>query len=122
MNWVKALKLAARSSITLQLPGIDDLAGLVNGGDVEGDPEPRNLDEFRQDFAELLAGKQLSHVRRVVVLVDDLDRCLPDTVVDTLETMRLFLSVPKMAFVIAADEGPCGGRPAGSLPGEQQSG
>ena len=104
VNWVKALKLAARSSITLQLPGIDDLSSLVNDGDVDGDPEPRNLDEFRQDFAELLACEQLSHVRRVVVLVDDLDRCLPDTVVDTLETMRLFLSVPKMSFVIAADE------------------
>ena len=104
VNWVKALKLAARSSITLQLPGIDDLSGLVNEGDLEGDPEPRNLDEFRQDFAELLANEQLGHVRRVVVLVDDLDRCLSDTVVDTLETMRLFLSVPKMSFVIAADE------------------
>ena len=103
VNWVKALTLAARSSITLQLPQIDDLSSLVES-DVDGDPEPRNLDEFRQDFAELLADEQLSHVRRVVVLVDDLDRCLPDTVVDTLETMRLFLSVPKMSFVIAADE------------------
>ena len=79
VNWVKALKLAARSSITLQLPGIDDLSGLVNEGDLEGNPEPRNLDEFRQDFAELLANEQLGHVRRVVVLVDDLDRCLSDT-------------------------------------------
>ncbi|MCZ7537268.1 MAG: KAP family NTPase [Acidimicrobiia bacterium] len=40
----------------------------------------------------------------MVVLVDDLDRCLPDTVVETLETIRLFLAVPTMAFVIAADE------------------
>ena len=104
VNWVKALTLAARSSITFQLPGIDALSSLVNEGDVEGDAEPRNLDEFRKDFAELLADERLSHLRRVVVLVDDLDRCLPDTVVDTLETMRLFLSVPKMSFVIAADE------------------
>ena len=104
VNWVKALKLAARSSITLQLPGIEDLSSLINEDDPEGDPEPRNLDEFRQDFANLLTNEQLGHVRRVVVLVDDLDRCLSDTVVDTLETMRLFLSVPKMSFVIAADE------------------
>ena len=104
VNWVKALKLAARSSITLQLPGIDDLSSLINEDNLGGDPEPRNLDEFRQDFANLLADEQLGHVRRVVVLVDDLDRCLSDTVVDTLETMRLFLSVPKMSFVIAADE------------------
>ena len=104
VNWVKALTLAARSSITLQLPRIDDLSSLVNEGDMEGDSEPRNLDEFRQDFAELLADERLSHLRRVVVLVDDLDRCLPVTVVETLETMRLFLSVAKMSFVIAADE------------------
>ena len=32
VNWVKALTLAARSSITLQLPGIDDLSSLVNRG------------------------------------------------------------------------------------------
>ena len=104
VNWVKALKLAARTSITLQLPGIDDLTSLVSEGDLDDTSEPRNLDEFRRDFAELLADEHLSHLRRVVVLVDDLDRCLPDTVVDTLETMRLFLSVPKMCFVIAADE------------------
>ena len=104
VNWANALKLAARFSITLQLPGIDDLSGLINEDEVEGDPEPRNLDEFRNDFAELLADAQMKHLRRVVVLVDDLDRCLLDTVIDTLETMRLFLSVPKMSFIIAADE------------------
>ena len=104
VNWVKALKLAARTSITLQLPGIDDLTNLVSEGDADDASEPRNLDEFRRDFEVLLADEHLGHLRRVVVLVDDLDRCLPDTVVDTLETMRLFLSVPKMSFVIAADE------------------
>lgn len=106
VNWAKALKLAAKSSITLQLPGIDELTGLVNedDGDLNSEPASRNLDEFRNDFARLLGNDQLSQVRRVVVLVDDLDRCLPETIVETLETMRLFLSVPKMSFVIAADE------------------
>ena len=104
VNWVKALKLAARSSITFQIPGIDDLSSLFDDGDIKENDEPRNLDQFREDFAELLRDEQLNHVQRVVVLVDDLDRCLSDTVVDTLETMRLFLSVRKMSFVIAADE------------------
>jgi hypothetical protein len=45
----------------------------------------------------------LDEIDRVVVLVDDLDRCLPDTVVAALEAMKLFLSVRKTAFVIAAD-------------------
>ncbi|WP_245849413.1 KAP family P-loop NTPase fold protein [Mycobacterium palustre] len=105
VNWVKALKVAARSSITLQLPNLDDLSGLINEESVDGDEgESKTLDEFRTEFAELLNDDALVHVKRVVVLVDDLDRCLPETVVETLETMRLFLSVPKMSFVIAADE------------------
>lgn len=54
--------------------------------------------------ASLLAEESLRRVRRVIVLVDDLDGCLPDTVVETLETIRLFLAVPKMSFVVAADE------------------
>lgn len=104
VNWMRALKMAARTSITLQLPSIDDLGSLVSEDSPDGEPESRTLDEFRAEFAALLTDDDLSHLRRVVVLVDDLDRCLPETVVDTLETMRLFLSVPKMSFVIAADE------------------
>ena len=55
--------------------------------------------EFRLLFSKLVA---TLHKRTVVVLVDDLDRCLPDTVVETLEAIRLFLSVPNTAYVIAA--------------------
>ncbi len=40
-----------------------------------------------------------------MVVVDDLDRCLPPNVIDTFEAIRLFLSVRNTAFVIAADEG-----------------
>ncbi len=39
------------------------------------------------------------------MLVDDLDRCLPDTAIETLEAIRLFVFTTKTAFVIAADEG-----------------
>jgi predicted KAP-like P-loop ATPase len=40
----------------------------------------------------------------LVVLVDDLDRCLSDTAISTLEAMRLLLFMPRTAFIIAADE------------------
>ena len=43
-------------------------------------------------------------VDQLVVLIDDLDRCLPATAIDTLEAIRLFLFVPKTAFLIGADE------------------
>ncbi len=40
----------------------------------------------------------------LVVLIDDLDRCLPETAVSTLEAIRLFLFLDGTAFVIAADD------------------
>ncbi len=103
VDWAKAIKLAATSSLTLQIPDFDKLVELVKPK--EGDEESvRGLDEFREEFDELIKSKDLQHILKVVVLVDDLDRCLPETVVESLEAMRLFLSVPKMSFVIAADE------------------
>jgi hypothetical protein len=57
---------------------------------------------FRREFACLLKG--LPELKRVIVLVDDLDRCLPDAVMATLEAIKLFLSVEKVAFVLAADQ------------------
>ena len=59
------------------------------------------MHEFRKEFAELL---HEADIDRLVVLVDDLDRCLPTTSIETLEAIRLFLFVPRAAFVIAADE------------------
>jgi predicted KAP-like P-loop ATPase len=42
---------------------------------------------------------------KLVVLIDDLDRCLPPTTIATLEAIRLFLFLKNTAFVIAADDG-----------------
>ena len=57
--------------------------------------------EFRSDFEKLI---QKSKQGKVVILIDDLDRCLPRHIIDSLEAIKLFLNVPKTAFVIAADE------------------
>lgn len=105
VDWAKAVKLAATTAVALQLPSVDDLAQLIKEpNDETGTPEERGLAGFREEFEALLVSEELAHVRRVAVLVDDLDRCLPRTVVESLEAVKLFLSVPKMAFVIAADE------------------
>jgi hypothetical protein len=61
----------------------------------------RNIREFRSDFAKLL---EASEIETLVVFVDDLDRCMPDTVIETLEAIKLFLFVPGTVFVLGADE------------------
>lgn len=69
--------------------------------DAEDSNVPEQIHQFREDFAELLNEAKID---QLVVLIDDLDRCLPETAINTLEAIRLFLFVPKTAFVIGADE------------------
>jgi len=56
---------------------------------------------FRKDFEELI---RATNYESVVIFIDDLDRCMPERVIDTLEAIKLFLSVENTAFVIGADE------------------
>lgn len=65
--------------------------------------EPDSMSGFKEAFAELM-DLLPPETRRVVVLIDDLDRCLPPAVMGTLEAIKLFLAVPKMVFVLAADQ------------------
>lgn len=41
---------------------------------------------------------------KVVVFVDDLDRCLPSNALDVLESMKLFFDLPGFIFVVGLDE------------------
>ncbi len=56
--------------------------------------------KFRKDFSDLLSETK---IKRLVVLIDDLDRCLPERIIENLEAIKLFLNVPQTAFVIGAD-------------------
>jgi hypothetical protein len=66
-----------------------------------GDPV-EEVGTFRTEFEDLVA--KLDRVAAIVVFIDDLDRCLPETVVDTFEAIRLFLNTPKTAYVVAANQ------------------
>ncbi len=60
-----------------------------------------NISTFREDFDKLL---QRTNIDRLVVFIDELDRCSPDTILETLEAIRLFLYVGRTVFIIGADE------------------
>jgi predicted KAP-like P-loop ATPase len=61
---------------------------------------PKEIDALRRSFEETLAAMGVT----LVVLIDDLDRCLPETTISTLEAIRLLLFLKHTAFVIAADD------------------
>lgn len=74
-------------------------SGLIRTREGDGGP-PAEIDAFRAEFGEILT--QLE--KTLVVFVDNLDRCLPSNAIHTLEAIRLFLFMPRTAFVVAADE------------------
>jgi len=63
---------------------------------------PTEIKEFREAYKELI---KKSGIKRLIVLIDDLDRCLPQTAIETLEAIRLFVLWDKTAFIVGADEG-----------------
>jgi len=131
INWMRALKWTATAGasvmaanatggLSLIIPALMDFFNQNKGSleeiltsenaeqllkDVilkgDSDKKYQAVREFRRDFEDLI---QKSKQGKVVVLIDDLDRCLPRNIIENLEAIKLFLNVPKTAFVIAADQ------------------
>ena len=68
-----------------------------------------SVTDFRNEFGRLLDDlKQVQRrgqaaLKAVVVFIDDLDRCMDDTIIYVFEAIRLFLQVSSTAFVLAAN-------------------
>ncbi|MFN9091232.1 MAG: Qat anti-phage system ATPase QatA, partial [Alphaproteobacteria bacterium] len=92
-------KLATKDNVT---GAIESVQGLLKpAGENDSTNVPEEINAFRRAFDELL---EKAGVEQLVVLIDDLDRCLPDTAIETLEAVRLFVFTSRTAFVVAADE------------------
>lgn len=88
------------------LAGLKDSApealkeALVKASESTPDEMLSDIRQFRDDFGRLLTESDIS---TLVVLIDDLDRCSPERIIENLEAIKLFLNVPRTAFVIGAD-------------------
>jgi hypothetical protein len=88
--------------------GIDEKAIEKLGGILERTTTNRQVDQvqsieqflerFRQVMDALKADK-----RRIYMLIDDLDRCLPEAALDIFESIKLFLDAAGCVFVVALD-------------------
>ncbi len=78
--------------------GKDAVTGLIK--DSPKITPPQQIAAFRKEYSEVLAELK----RPLIVIIDNLDRCLPSNAIHTLEAIRLFLFLPNTAFIIAADE------------------
>jgi hypothetical protein len=95
------LKIAQQAAQTAATAASQRLAD-PQTAQAAADEPVTEVDAFRDRFAALI--DSLDEVAAVVVFIDDLDRCLPETVVDTFEAIRLLLGAPRTAFVLAAHQ------------------
>ena len=95
------------------------LTGIISAvkqkaGDVSEDEIKKVIDAFKKEETKRTEIKNFRKTfkevfedckgERLVVFIDELDRCTPDTVLDIFEAIRLFLYVPGSTFIIGADE------------------
>lgn len=126
VNWMKLLKVGASASMayltTNPLPLLM-AGGLLPAGQHTDNKEAatgesdtpdlklvdflkstqetvQNVRSFRDDFQKLI---QKTRLKAVIILIDDLDRCSPERLIDNLEAIKLFLNVDRTAFVVATD-------------------
>ncbi|GLY07099.1 hypothetical protein Acsp01_74780 [Actinoplanes sp. NBRC 101535] len=85
--------------------------GFVNGNDVtavrdawqaRGIENYRHINNFEADFAEVVQAF-VGDRGRLVIFVDDLDRCQGDTAIAVLDALKLFLGEASCVFVLAMD-------------------
>lgn len=79
---------------------IDTASSLLKGSSFETSSY-KEMSDFRSNYKKLFIA---AHIKKLVVLIDDLDRCLPTVAIETLEAVRMFLSMEDTAFIIAADD------------------
>lgn len=128
VNWMAVGKTALKQGIPLAISGITGLPPLImmpNSSEFDTPEEVQkqidkvqnfkqeymktnskenvveNIRGFREGFSTLI---EKSSVDNLIILIDDLDRCNPDRIIETLEAIKLFLSVPRTTFIIAMDE------------------
>ena len=69
---------------------LEDLSSVVKSKETSRSPE--EVRQFQECFDKLLVEAKID---QLVVLIDDLDRCLPSTAIETLEAIRLFVLTSK---------------------------
>ncbi|MGW2423021.1 KAP family P-loop NTPase fold protein [Streptomyces sp. NPDC001709] len=112
----KAVRLAKAATWLSVRAGLGTAAalgtgGVIKGGDVdellkslseEDSQQYRQVNSFEFDFADAVQ-EFVGEGGRLVVFVDDLDRCTPESAMTVLESLKLFLAHSQCVFVLALD-------------------
>ncbi|MEU9496774.1 P-loop NTPase fold protein [Streptomyces sp. NPDC048215] len=112
----KAKRLAKAATWLSVRAGLGAAAALGTGGVIKGEQVDQMLQDlakedseqyqqvnrFELDFAAAVR-EYVGEDGRLVVFVDDLDRCTPESAMTVLESLKLFLAQSQCVFVLALD-------------------
>jgi hypothetical protein len=65
-------------------------------------PEKAYLNEFESALANWVK-ETVKGNKRLVIFIDDLDRCMPEIALQVLEALKLYLNIEKLIFVVGVD-------------------
>jgi len=66
-------------------------------------PEKQYLNQY-EDALKKWVEKSLGKNQRMVIFIDDLDRCMPEIALQVLEALKLYLNIEKLFFVVGVDK------------------
>lgn len=66
-------------------------------------PEKQYLNQY-EDALKRWVEKSLGKNQRMVIFIDDLDRCMPEIALQVLEALKLYLNIEKLFFVVGVDK------------------
>ncbi len=110
----KAMNLAKTFGWTFIKKGISTITGdLISGDNLdklkeilgkENEDHYKYINQFEEDFKEIVEEYTADTLqKRLIIFIDDLDRCLPENAITILESLKLFLSNQNTVFVIGMD-------------------
>jgi hypothetical protein len=77
-----------------------ELKGIIKSEKENKNQTPQVVRDFRKEFENTI---EECNIDSLVIMIDDLDRCTPERIIDNLEAIKLFLNVKKTVFIIGAD-------------------
>lgn len=66
-------------------------------------PEKQYLQPYEQIIKDWVK-QSLGEDERMVIFIDDLDRCMPEIALQVLEALKLYLNIEKLIFVLGVDK------------------
>ena len=81
----------------IQSEDIEKILEIYKGGE----RKRKEIRDFHKNFEDILEESKINHL---VVFIDEVDRCTPETILDIFAAIRLFLYAKGTSFVIGADE------------------